>query len=153
MHLWYWNEIHALILLSNYIAGEGADLWVEGQRLRVIGVNDWWVRLKDDALTRRLKSSTTHSHKQVHHLRKEVDYVFYFKDSSLSTISGPNWGWQMYRDLLFLHTDCLIFHQPEEIMITKKFKNLHITFYRIDCVVTSAPVATSSAAPDITPSV
>lgn len=64
------NCMHRLFFLSNDIAGESADLWVEGQCLRVIGVNNWWVRLKDDALTRRLESSSTHSHKQVHHLRR-----------------------------------------------------------------------------------
>lgn len=145
--------MHALILLSNYIAGESADLWVEGQRLRVIGVNDWWVRLKDDALTRRLKSSTTHSHKQVHHLRKKVDYTFYFNVSSLFTISGLNCV-DRCSETCFSYTPiCFIFHQPEELMIRRRYKNLQITFYRIYCVVTSAPVATSSAAPDITPSV
>lgn len=48
---------------------EGADLWVEGQSLWVIGVNHGGVRLKDDALTRRLESCSTHSHEQVNHLR------------------------------------------------------------------------------------
>lgn len=47
-----------------------ADLWVEGQSLGVIGVDDRRVRLKDDALARRLQSSSTHGHKQIHNLNE-----------------------------------------------------------------------------------
>lgn len=49
-----------------------ADLWVEGQSLGVIGVDDRWVWLEDDALARRLQSSSTHGHKQIHNLKKVI---------------------------------------------------------------------------------
>lgn len=69
----------------NFFGREGADLWVEGQSLGVIGVNNGWVRLKDDALTRRLKRSSTHSHEQVHHLRGVSCFLLYIDLMLLST--------------------------------------------------------------------
>lgn len=54
---------------------EDADLWVEGQSLGVIGVDDRRVRLKDDALARRLQSSSTHGHKQVHNLEEYASVI------------------------------------------------------------------------------
>lgn len=46
-------------------------LGVEGQSFRVVGVHHRGVRLKDDALARRLQGSTAHGHQQVNHLGAE----------------------------------------------------------------------------------
>lgn len=92
-----------LISKHNFSSAD-ADLWVEGKRLGVIGVNDWWVGLKDDALTGRLESSSTHSHQQVHHLGRKgilclylMPFLTHFQanmtqePASVSIITNQKW--------------------------------------------------------------
>lgn len=149
-----------LISKHNFSSAD-ADLWVEGKRLGVIGVNDWWVGLKDDALTGRLESSSTHSHQQVHHLGRKgilclylMPFLTHFQGNmtqepaSVSIITNQKWT----SSQLPLQS-CVSAKRNlwETTMNRCRSKKIQIIYYI--SVVTSAPVATSSAAPDITPRV